>query len=73
MSGRPNLSMSIVALTSAPLKAHSVNYKELAMATPEGVFMNLVDRGTSTKLLAKFKSTMDVYPSNEHPLINEIL
>jgi len=52
MIGRQNLSISIVALTSIPLKSHSENYKELAMATPEGVFMNLVDRGSCAKLMA---------------------
>jgi len=67
-----NLSISIVALSSEPLRMHAPDYKALVDKTSEGTFMNIVNKSTADHSLNQLTASMDVYPSTEMPIIKEL-
>lgn len=66
-----NMSISIMGLSSEPLRCHNADYRQLTRATREGDYMNIVDMDTAKVNAKKFFSASDVYPSNEIPAIRE--
>ena len=52
---------------------HNQEYKNLAMLTKRGNFLNIVstDEKIQQKNATKFFSAMDVYPTDEVPVIRE--
>ena len=68
---RPNLSISVLGLSSKPFKAHVPHYRKLCHASRQGDFLNVVDRDSAEPLAEKFLSAMDVYQSQEIPIIRE--
>ena len=71
-TGMPNLSISILALTSRPKKTEQCEAMlSLCEATSEGIFVNLVSKATSREVAKRFAANLDVYPSNPHVVIRE--
>lgn len=70
-----NLSISILGLSSQPLKKQTENLLNLTKLTSGGCFMNLTDKSKLEmvnqndettkfdKLIQQFKSSLSVYPS----------
>ena len=68
---RPNLSISMLGLSSKPFKAHAQHYRKLCHLSRKGDFLNVVNRDSAEPLAEKFLSAMDVYQSQEIPIIRE--
>ena len=68
-----NESISIMALSSEQKSSENIqDYQKICNLTKEGMFVNIVNKGTRADSVAKsFFSTMDVYPSNQYPIVNE--
>ena len=66
-----NLSVSIMGLSSDPLRNNVKDYKKLCLATREGMYVNIVNKEKSDRVAKQFFSTMDVYPSSKLPIMKE--
>ena len=66
-----NLSISVMALSSDPLGTIAGDYQLLAASTSEGNYINIVDVDKADIVSGQFLSSMDVYPSNDMPVIKE--
>ena len=66
-----NLSISVMALSSDPLGTIARDYQLLAASTSEGNYINIVDVDKADIVAGQFLANMDVYPSNDMPVIKE--
>jgi len=53
------------------MRAHTMDYRNLARLTRKGDFMNIVNIETAKECADKFFSAQDVYPSREIPTVRE--
>jgi len=66
-----NLSISMMGLSSEPLKVHVRDYNQLTHMTREGEYLNIVNKKTADECARKFFSSMTTYPSNDRPVVRE--
>ena len=67
----PNLSISIMALSAEPLRMHTSDYRQLTKLTREGDYLNIVKKESADKVAKQFFSVMNVYPTEEMPVVRE--
>ena len=61
-ASKPNLNISIMALTSEEKELHVSSYKSLCNAT-QGIFVNAVQKEKIDRVAERFFASLDVYPS----------
>lgn len=71
---KSNLSISILGLSGQQFKMHVEDYKELVELTKRGNYRNIVPKNTDADKAAaeQFFTAMDVYPSEQTPVIKEL-
>ena len=61
----------MMALSNESLQMGAKDYQHLAGSTSEGSYINIVDVDKADIVAGQFFSNMDVYPSNDMPVIKE--
>lgn len=71
---KSNLTISVLGLSGQEFKLHAQDYKEISELTKRGNFLNIVNKGEVKNQQAadKFFSAMDVYPSEQIPVVKEL-
>ena len=72
MKKQPNLSLSILGLSSDEMTEHIEAYSDMCKQTSEGVFVNITDRNCCENLISQFRTSLDVYESKKMSLITEL-
>ena len=67
-----NLSISIMTLSTNRLYSSNVkDYIRLTQHTPEGCYLNVTNHQKGDRLIERFYSTMEVYPTGKIPMVRE--
>lgn len=72
MKKQPNLSLSILGLSSDEMTEHIEGYSEMCKQTSEGVYVNITDRNCCDELISQFQTSLEVYESKKMALITEL-